>query len=64
MAASDNLNPVQFDRYGGGYYAKPKNVTDIAVPAEPKYRGLANAATRAAQDTNEKALTRTRRRSA
>lgn len=61
MAASDNLNPQQFDRYGGGYYARPKNV---AVAAQPKYSGLANAASRAAQAETNQAISRTRRRSA
>jgi hypothetical protein len=49
MAASDNLNPKQFERYGGGYYAKPKNAENIATPAKPRYSGLASAATNAAQ---------------
>lgn len=61
MAASDNLNPQQFERYGGGYYSRPKNA---AVAAQPKYSGLANAATRAAQAESNTAISRTRRRSA
>lgn len=65
MAASDHLNAEQFDRYGGGFYAKPKNVDPLkATPAQPKYAGLANAASRAAQAESNQALTRTRRRSA
>lgn len=46
MAASDNLNREQFERYGGGYYAQPPNV---AVAAKKKYTPLADAATSAAQ---------------
>lgn len=46
MAASDNLNAQQFERYGGGYYAQPPNV---AKATDPKYSKLANAATTAAQ---------------
>ena len=61
MAANDNLNAQQFERYGGGYYAQPKNV---AVAAQPRYSGLANAATRAAQAATNQSLSRTRRRSA
>ena len=46
MAASDNLNPQQFERYGGGYYAQPPNV---AVASQRRYTKLADAATTAAQ---------------
>lgn len=65
MAASDNLNPQQFEKYGGGYYTKPKNVEPIeAVASQPRYAGLANAATRAAQAASNQAVSRTRRKSA
>lgn len=49
MAASDALNPEQFERYGSGYFTKPKNVENVATPSKERYSKLAGAATDAAQ---------------
>jgi len=49
MAASDHLNAEQFERYGGGYFAKPENVETLATASKPQYNRLATAATTAAQ---------------